>query len=175
MSDVVDRFDNETRTRLFALADALGMDLQCDPQYDTINGTTKRLIELFEGYSPTICPTIEMGRVCQSAGVVAAQGQLWGNLGFVMTVEYTNHLVSLFLYDRSKAPDEKPLDNTGWSRRRLYRWLEDSVKAVYYRSVFDDEWYKLDKGPAKIRQYNEARKNQQTAKSAYDLVWGGTL
>jgi hypothetical protein len=170
MRDVIDTFDERIRPKLFALADALGMDLKVDKEYATINGTTKRKVDLFEGYSPTICPTIELGRICTSSRVMFSQGQIFGNLGFVCTVEAYGDLVTFMLYDRSKVEGD-PQNDAGWSRRKLYKWLGDAVKAVYYRSMFDDEWRLLDKGPARIREYNEARAKQMSAKEAYDIVW----
>ena len=162
---------------LYALADAIGIDLVCEPY--SFSGSSKRKIDIFEGYSPTVCPTIEKSVISRSAGVVAAQGQLWGNLGFVITVEDKNNLVSFFLYDRSKTPDNKycaPLSaQEGWSRKRLYYWLEKSVKAVYYRDILEQDWQLHPSGPKKIAIYNDMRDKGHTAREAYMNMWGGLL
>lgn len=176
MKDAIEVLPESMKPRLFAVADALGMDLKYNREHSEIHGTTKRKVELFEGYSPTICPTIESSIVCSSAKVVAAQGQIFGNLGFVITCEAYGDLVSLFLYDRSKTPENvdcTPFQQWGWSRKRLYFWLEKSVKAVYFRSMFDDEWKRHPCGPKQIAEYNRARDNGAKAKDAYELVWGG--
>lgn len=164
----------DTQTLLYALADLVGMNLLTE-KYE-IHGSAKRKIDLFEGFSPTICPTVESSCLSASSGVVAIQGQLWGNLGFVATVEDYRNLVTFFLYDRSKAPENKnctPFQETGWSRKRLYYWLEKSVKGIYARSMFDTVFTEVN--PSRIAKYNEARDKNTPARDAWELVWGDVV
>ena len=159
---------SEMKTKLFSLADALEMNLNA--RDGNITGTTKADIELFEGYSPTIISSIENSLMDYTNQVCAAEGQIWGNLGFVCVVEDTASRISFFVIDRSKRMKMAPW-GTSWSRKLLYEWLEPCVKAVYDRSVFDTEWELLEGGPARIKKYNEARASGAKAKEAYELVW----
>lgn len=157
------------KTKLYALADALEMRLVY--RDGKIDGQAKSDMELFAGYSPTIISSIEESLVDHTNSVVAVEGQIWGNLGFVCVVEDFANRISFFVIDRSKRPPTVAPWGHSWSRKELYAWLEYSCKAVYDRSVFDTEWELLENGPAKLKAYNRAREAGKKAKEAYELVW----
>lgn len=160
---------SEIKTKLFSLADALEMRLVA--RDGEINGTVKMDIDLFQDYSPTIISSIEDSLIDYTNQVVAVEGQIWGNLGFVCIVEDTASRISFFVIDRSKRyKKERAFTNT-WSRKYTYEWLAKCCKAVYDRSVFDTEWELLEGGPKKLRDYTNARKDGAKAKEAYELVW----
>lgn len=162
---------SEIRSQLYPLADALGMALHLSAD-GVINGSRKTKLDLFEGYCPTVITSIEQSLVDKNWDVIALSGHVWGNLGFVIVLE-KNHL-SFFIIDRSKLVDKQMLPSKFWSRKVIYGNIADATKAVYHRSVFDTEWSLLDKGPAKLREYNEMRnKTGGSARAAYDHVWGG--
>ena len=155
---------------LFALADAMEIDLYVEDYAFT--GSRKAVLELFEGYSPTIVSNIENSLYSQSSKIVAAQVHVFGNVGVIAVVEEQKHHVSLFVYDRSKAPKGEPWDY-GWSRRVLYKWLGPCCKAVYHRSMFDKDWHRLEKGLAKLRTYNKQRENKEVSSREADAcMWG---
>lgn len=162
-------FDNVIKPKLFALADALEMHI--DIAGHKFTGTRKQVLELFNGYSPTIISSIENTLIDEINEVVAAQGQIWGNVGFVIVVERTRCKVSFFLYDRSKIPVGAAWD-TNWSRKRLYHWLGGCCVAIYHRSMFDTVWQPLDKGKQRLAAYNQSRDDGVTARHAYEQVWG---
>jgi len=165
--------DSELKPMLFALADALDMDLAVDDW--AITGARKAVYDLFEGYSPTVVSTITDSLIDESNRVVAVCLQVWGKLGLVMVNESNTQTLSLFVYDRVKVPSSrKCVPWAGfWSRKMLYYWLEDSCKAIYHRSVYDTEWHKLENGTAKLKEYNASRDHDTlTAKEAYVVMWG---
>lgn len=156
---------------LYALADALGIEFHVT-NGKTLSGTVKRTLDLFEGYSPTVCVDIERSLISYRWEVVIAQLQLWANLGVVATVESRTGLVTLFIVNR-KELGEAMLFDESWSRRRLYEYLQHACKAVYYRRLYETEWSKLENGPQKLRDYTTFRQQDMPSKEAYETVWGG--
>lgn len=156
---------------LYALADALGIEFHVT-NGKKLSGTVKRTLDLFEGYSPTVCVDIERSLISYSWGVVIAQLQLWANLGVVATAESRTGLVTLFIVNRKELDDIMLFDES-WSRRRLYEYLQHACKAVYYRRLYETEWSKLENGPQKLRDYTTFRQQNMPSKEAYETVWGG--
>lgn len=166
----------EMKPLLFALADAIETDLQTNPA-QRFTGSRKAVLELFEGYSPTVMSGIDRSLWDSLNNVVAADQHIFGNIGVVTVVEGTQSTVHCFVYDRSKrsegegsGPWEK--DGRTWSRRRLYSWLGNTVKAIYHRDLWSEEWKKLDDGRVRLCQYNDDRDSDSTAKESYNKMWG---
>lgn len=163
--------NEDIKHKLYALADALEIDLSLTET--GFEGTTKRVLEIFEGYSPTIITSIEHSLIDSTNDVVGAAGQIWGNVGFVLVVEHIKSRISFFIYDRAKADKGMlPFQPDQWSRKQLYFWLKDCCKAIYHRSMFDIQWQRVNQGPLRLREYDEERQKGATAKEAYNLVWG---
>ena len=156
---------------LFALADAIETDLGQVGKFG-FTGSRKAVLELFEGYSPTVLSGIEHSLHDQGNSVVAADQHIFGNVGAITVIEGQQSTVHCFVYDRSKRPeDHKPFD-TFWSRKGLYSWLEGPVKAVYYRSLFDTEWKQLPNGRTRLNNYNKAREaGLSTNRECYNEMW----
>lgn len=163
----------DIKPMLFSVADALDMDLGTTDW--EITGSRQSVYDLFEGYSPTVVSTITNSLIDESNKVVAVDLQVWGNLGLILVNESQTQTLSLFVYDRARALSKREGLPWAvfWSREMLYSWLETPCKAIYHRSVFEDNWHLLEKGTAKLREYNEARdKETMTAKEAYVAMWG---
>lgn len=167
----------EMKPLLFALADAIETDLSTTGTAFT--GSRKAVLELFEGYSPTVISSIERSLWDGLNKVVAADQHIFGNVGVVTVVEGQQSTVHCFVYDRSKRPENSnclPWPNSGcqWSRKDLYFWLEDSCKAIYHRDLWSEEWKKLEGASAKLKLYNYDRDDGVGAKKAYNRLWEGS-
>jgi hypothetical protein len=108
--------------------------------------------------------------------VVAADQHVFGNIGVVTVVEGQQNTIHCFVYDRSKRPENtncRPWCESGrtWSRKDLYYWLEESVRAIYYRSLYDTRWTLLEQGRKKLEKYNRDRDNGKSAKESYQQMW----
>ena len=160
---------------VFALADAIETDIATGAQgAHSFAGSRKAVLELFEGYSPTILSGIDNSLYDPGNSVAAVDQHIFGNVGAITVVEGRQSTIHCFVYDRSKRPDNSnctPWDNF-WSRKRLYFWLEDCCKAIYHRSIFDTEWTQLENGRVKLKTYNEARDKGTLRNSAcYRQMW----
>jgi hypothetical protein len=168
--------DKLLRPLLNAAADALGMDLR--PRVTLhdqgVTGSRKCVLELFEGYSPTIVSSIEDCMIDKANSLVAIKVHIFGNVGAILLVEGRQSHLSLYVYDRSKTPENSncaPWDSF-WSRKKLYYWLGDCVRSVYHRSLFDDTWEELPQGRARVRKYNDNRDRERVSSTeAYRIFW----
>lgn len=171
----------------YVIADVLGMDIVLSDE--TITGSCKRVMEVFEGYSPTVVSEITDSLVDDANGIYGACARIWGNLSVLVVNEQKTQRVTVFVYDRSKAPQhESPFgDGRYWSRKCCYAWLGSCCKHIYYRDVWDSEWSTLKAGATKLRKYNNMRKGTKLRKyndigkghscstrEAYTAMWGGT-
>ena len=166
---------NETmKPLLYALADAAAVDFVPGASgANAFAGSRKGIIELFEGYSPTIISSIENSLYDPGNRVAAIDQHIFGNVGAITIVEGQQSTVHCFVYDRSKRPDNTnctPWDNF-WSRKRLYFWLEDCCKAIYHRSIFSEDWEELPKARERLKSYNEDRDAGRGSKKSYTRMW----
>lgn len=159
---------------VLALADAIETDFYTGAQgARSFEGSRKAVLELFEGYSPTVISGIDNSLYDPGNAVAAVDQHIFGNVGAITIVEGRQSTIHCFVYDRSKRPDNSnctPWDNF-WSRKRLYFWLEDSCRAIYQRSIFDTEWKPLEGGRVQLRAYNEARDKGGSSREAYNAMW----
>lgn len=155
---------------LYALADAVEINLVMNDK--AFSGSRKAVMELFEGYSPTVISSIDEALMDENSETAAVRMQVFGNLGLVVVAENRTSTLSLFVIDRSKAPKEAAFQKPkSWSRQELYLWLEVCTKAVYSRSLYDTVWAKLPNGIGKLKAYNEDRKAGVKAKEAHTRMW----
>lgn len=167
--------NEDMKPLVFALADAIETDLAAGAQGgDCFSGSRKAILELFEGYSPTIISGIDNSLYDPGNSVAAVDQHIFGNVGAITIVEGQQGTVHCFVYDRSKRPENSnctPWDNF-WSRKQLYFWLEHSCKAIYHRSIFDTEWGELKGAKAKLVAYNDARDlGALSSREAYNNMW----
>ena len=158
-----------------ALADSIATDFTPGASgANALAGSRKAILELFEGYSPTIISSIDNSLLDPGNDVVAVDQHIFGNVGAVTIVEGRQSTVHCFVYDRSKRPDNTnctPWDNF-WSRKRLYFWLEDSCKAIYHRSIFDTDWEQLPSASTRLKKYGRDRDNiNKNSRQAYNSMW----
>ena len=156
---------------VFALADAIETDLQSGAQgAHSFKGSRKAVLELFEGYSPTILSGVDNSLYDPGNSVAAVDQHIFGNVGAITIVEGQQSTVHCFVYDRSKRSESDPWNNF-WSRKDLYKWLECSVKAIYERSIFDTEWKQLENGRMQLHDYCKARTRGDKSREAYNTMW----
>lgn len=165
----------EMKPLAYALADAIGTDFATGAQgSNSFAGSRKAVLELFEGYSPTVISGIDNSLYDPGNKVLAVDQHIFGNVGAITIVEGQQSTIHCFIYDRSKRPDNSNCtawDNF-WSRKRLYFWLESSCKAIYHRSIFDTEWSELEDARNRLKDYNESRdKDKFTSREAYNNMW----
>ncbi len=153
---------------LFALADALDMDLKL--KGFEICGTRKTQLDLFEGYSPNISTSIINSLTDFYNGVIGVHVQVWGNLNIILLLETRYNKIDLFVLDRSKLVDGFPWTKNQWSREACYRFIESGLKAIYTRIIYDNEWTLVEDGPKRMRRYNLMRENGKSASEAH-LAW----
>jgi len=154
-----------------ALADAIATDFTPGASgANALAGSRKAILELFEGYSPTIISSIDNSLLDPGNDVVAVDQHIFGNVGAVTIVEGRQSTVHCFVYDRSKRPDLPTFGNF-WSRKDLYKWLETPVKAIYMRSLFDTEWQELPNGRMRLHNYCKARARGDKSRDAYNAMW----
>jgi hypothetical protein len=158
---------DEMTPTLYSLADAIEIDLIMG-EHD-FAGSRKAVLELFEGYSPTVISSIEESLYDDRNSVAAARIQIFGHLGLVVVAEYSTCRLTTFVIDRGKAKG-KAFGKT-WSRKNLYEWLEVCTKAVYHRNTYDTVWEKLDNGVGRLKEYNKQRDSGRTAREAHDEMW----
>lgn len=160
---------------MYSLADAIETDLSENIRGSQFTGSRKAVLELFEGYSPTVISSIDHSLWDTLNSVVAADQHIFGNVGVVTVVEGQQSTIHVFVYDRSKRPGSEPWDSSGrmWSRRELYNWLRYSVKAIYYRDLWSEDWKKLEDGRVLLQQYCKDRGDiNYSSKQAYMKMWG---
>lgn len=165
----------EIRPLAYALADAIGTDFSTGIQgKNPLAGSRKAMLELFEGYSPTVISGIDNSLCDSNNNVLAVDQHIFGNVGAITIVEGQQSTIHCFIYDRSKRPDNSnctPWDNF-WSRKSLYRYLEIvGCKAIYHRSIFDTEWQQLPAAGTRLKEYNEARDRGDKSREAYNTMW----
>lgn len=160
-----------TKPMLFSLADALEIDLQVTHLAE-LTGSSKKIMEVFEGYSPTVVTSVIDSLVDEHNGVIGVCVQIWGNLNVMCINDSRSQLLSLYVYDRSKIVKGSFPFDTFWSRQHTYKFLGSCVKGVYSRSIYDTVWAKLEKGPSALRIYNDMRQKGIDADTAYMAMWG---
>ncbi len=163
--------NDKLQSMLYPLADALEMDLAVESF--KITGSRKGVYEVFEGYSPTVVAQVKDSLIDEMNGISAVVIQVWGNLNIMMISEDRKSLLTLFVFDRAKAPDPKYMNpwQGFWSRKDCYKWLEPSCQAIYSRSIFDTVWAKLPEGMKRLRLYNSARNQGASSGQAYKAMW----
>jgi len=170
------RQTDEMKPLLLSLADAIECDLTQHAN-ERFTGGRKAILELFEGYSPDVVSSITNSLSDGTNHVVAADQHIFGNVGAVTVVEGQQSSIHVFVYDRSKRPDDgsEPWEKFGrtWSRRQLYKWLEPSTKAIYYRDLWQEDWKKLPDGKQRLSSYNYNRERDFGASVAYSEMWTG--
>ncbi len=160
---------------IYSIADALEIDMRVDYSQSTrgkLSGKRNVVMEVFEGYSPTVVTEVLESQVYDVS--VVATVRIWGNLCLMIINDKYTQMLTLFVYDKSKAPKGKPFEKF-WSRKHTYKWLDNSIKAIYSRSVFDTKWTKLESGTQRLSSYNYNRKHNISASAAYDEMWHGGL
>jgi hypothetical protein len=163
---------DDMKPLVFALADAIETDLSPGAQgRHCFAGSRKAILELFEGYSPTIISSIEDSLYDPGNRVAAVDQHIFGNVGAITLVEGQQSTVHCFVYDRSKRIEGTMPWNNFWSRKDLYKWLELPVKAIYHRSIFDTEWSELPNGRNRVHEYCKARSRGDKARDAYNAMW----
>ena len=168
---------DDMKPLLYALADAVETDfIPGASGANAFAGSRKAVLELFEGYSPTVISGIDTSLYDPGNRVAAVDQHIFGNVGAVTVVEGRQSTVHCFVYDRSKRP-ELPTFGNFWSRKDLYKWLETPVKAIYHRSIFDTKWEELPEARIRMREYNKARASGDKSRDAYREMWveGGGL
>lgn len=156
---------------LYSLADALEIDIARDGPCN-LKGSRKSVMEVFEGYSPTVVSSVIDSIVDDAAGMVGVCVQVWGNLCVVCLNDRRAQIISLFVYDRTKATPDTYAFSGFWSREECYAFLGPCIKGIYWRSVYDTKWAKLEQGPTLLRLYNDMRKKGTDASTAYMAMWG---
>ena len=159
---------------LYALADAIETDFNTGARGEnSFAGSRKAVLELFEGYSPTILSGIDNSLYDPGNLVAAVDQHIFGNVGAITIVEGQQSTVHCFVYDRSKRPENsncKPWGNF-WSRKDLYYWLEDSCKAIYHRDLWSETWEPLEGARKRLKKYNGDRDAGLSAKKSYMKMW----
>lgn len=156
---------------VFALADAIETDIATGAQgAHSFAGSRKAVLELFEGYSPTVLSGIDNSLYDPGNALAAVDQHIFGNVGAITVVEGRQSTIHCFVYDRSKRPEAEPWGNF-WSRKDLYKWLEVPVKAIYERSIFDTEWKPLEGGRMQLHEYCKARARGDKSREAYNAMW----
>lgn len=159
----------QLRPLLYPIADALAINLVFEGV--KVNGSRKAVYDVFEGYSPTVIASVIDSLVDGINDIVAVTVQIWGNLNVMCILDNRQAMISLFVFDRAKIPTDLAPFGQFWSRQNTYSWLEGSCKAIYSRPIHDTEWVKLEAGPKKLKDYNEARYKGERAKVAYEAMW----
>lgn len=165
---------SEEMTMLTAMADALEIDITPDGPC-RIKGSRKAVMEVFEGYSPTVVSSVFDSIIDSSAGIIGVCIQVWGNLNIMCINDRHAQLLTLFVYDRTKVTKESPPFGAFWSRRHTYKWLEGCTKGIYSRSIYDTVWTKLESGTQRLSSYNYNRSHDISAGAACDEMWNGGL
>lgn len=161
----------EQRPMLYPLADALEMEFRITK--DGLEGTRKTAIELFEGYSPTICSTILESLTDFEYGVIGIYMQIWGNLHVAIINEDQYKQLTLFVVDRSKMAKRVVFPpNTKWSRKRAYAALGGGTVAIYHRGSYDDDWKRMENAVARLKKYNSDRVENRPARESFNDFWG---
>lgn len=156
----------------YALADAIGTDFATGAQgSNSFAGSRKAVLELFEGYSPTVISGIDNSLYDPGNKVLAVDQHIFGNVGALTIVEGQQSTIHCFVYDRSKRPEGKQPWDSFWSRKMLYEWLDGSCKAIYFRSIFDTQWDELPNGRGRLHQYVLDRKHNGTSRDSYNNMW----
>lgn len=163
--------EEETKSMLLALADALEINMKLVGLTE-LEGSSKRVMEVFEGYSPTVVSTVLASLVDEHNGVMGVCIQIWGNLNVMCINDRRSQTLTLYVYDRSKVVKDSFPFSTFWSRLDTYKFLGPCVKGIYSRSVYDTVWKKLEQGPSRLRLYNDMRHKNTDADTAYMAMWG---
>lgn len=163
--------DTTTIPMIYELGDALELDFTVIAK-NKLRGERKVYLEVFEGYSPTVVTEVLDSIIDIPVGIVAVCMRIWGNLNIMCINDKKTNILSLYVYDRSKVFAKSTPWVSRWSREHAYRFLAPCIKGIYWRSVFENTWHKLDKGPTKLHLYNELCKKGAGASAAYITMWG---
>jgi len=157
---------------LYALGDSAGMDVGFNVKVSKIHGNRKGIMEVFEGYSPTVVTEITHSIVDMSSGIVAICVRVWGNLNVLIIYDSRMRYQSMYVYDKSKVREDSTPWDSRWSRKHTYKFLESCVKGIYWKSEGGLTWTKLEQGVTRLGVYNDMRKKGATASAAYITMWG---
>lgn len=158
---------------LYSLADALEIDIVRDGP-TRLKGSRKAVMKVFKGYSPTVVSSVFDSIVDTSTatGMIGVCVQVWGNLNVMCLNDNRAQKLSLFVYDRTKVAQNSDPFGAFWSRKHTYAFLGPCIKGVYWRSVYETKWVKLEQGPTLLRLYNDMRKKGKDSNTAYTAMWG---
>ena len=161
----------EVTSMLYSLADALEIDIVLDgPTH--LKGSRKAVMQVFEGYSPTVVSSVFDSIIDDSAGMIGVCVQVWGNLNIMCLNDRRAQKLSLFVYDRTKVVQGSDPFGAFWSRKNTYAFLGPCIKGVYWRSIYDTEWAKMEQGTTALHLYNDMRKKGTDSDTSYMAMWG---
>ena len=163
---------DEVTSMLYSLGDALEIDIVRDgPTH--LKGSRKAVMQVFEGYSPTVVSSVFDSIIDDAAGMIGVCMQVWGNLNIMCINDRRAQKLSLFVYDRTKvaAHGRKPF-GAFWSRQNTYAFLGPCIKGIYWRSIYDTEWTKMKQGTTALQLYNDMREKGTDSNTAYTAMWG---
>ena len=163
--------EDEVTPMLYSLVDALEIDIVRDGP-TRLKGSRKAVMEVFEGYSPTVVSSVFESIVDASAGMIGVCVQVWGNLNVMCLNDNRAQKLSLFVYDRTKVVQNSDPFGAFWSRKHTYAFLGPCIKGVYWRSIYETEWVKMEQGTTALHRYNDMRKSDYDSSIAYRAMWG---